>query len=83
VPLRDLSAESEYYAEPKLWNHPYTRMLYAEIGKTKEAYDLLLHAIALSGLDEPDSSIWYATRFWPWIISIAFLVAAGGIQMYN
>jgi tetratricopeptide (TPR) repeat protein/transglutaminase-like putative cysteine protease len=33
--------------------------LYAEIGKTKEAYDLLLHTILLSGLDEPDSPIWY------------------------
>jgi tetratricopeptide (TPR) repeat protein len=33
--------------------------LYAEVGKTKEAYELLLHTIAVSGLDEPDSAVWY------------------------
>ncbi|MGE5113881.1 MAG: DUF3857 domain-containing protein [Acidobacteriaceae bacterium] len=33
--------------------------LYAEIGKTKEARELLLHTIDLGGLDEPDSQVWY------------------------
>jgi len=33
--------------------------LYAEAGKTKEAYELLLHVISIGGLDEPDSAVWY------------------------
>jgi len=33
--------------------------LYAEVGKTKEAYELLLHTVSLGGLDEPDSAVWY------------------------
>lgn len=34
--------------------------LYAEVGRTKEAHELLLYAIAAGGLDEPDSPDWYA-----------------------
>ncbi len=33
--------------------------LYADAGKTKEARDLLLHTIAIGGLNEPDSQVWY------------------------
>ncbi len=33
--------------------------LYAEIGKTKEARELLLRAMDSGGLDEPNESIWY------------------------
>jgi transglutaminase-like putative cysteine protease/predicted Zn-dependent protease len=33
--------------------------LYAEVGKTKEAHELLMNAISLSGLDEPDPPVWY------------------------
>ena len=34
--------------------------LYAEIGKTKEAHDLLLRAMDELNLDEPDDDYWYA-----------------------
>ena len=34
--------------------------LYAEAGKPKEAYDVLIQAMDLSGADEPDSDFWYA-----------------------
>ena len=34
--------------------------LYAETGKTKEAYDLLVRAMDNSNLDEPDDDYWYA-----------------------
>jgi tetratricopeptide (TPR) repeat protein len=34
--------------------------LYAEVGKNKEAYDVLIHAMDLRNLDEPDSNFWYA-----------------------
>ena len=34
--------------------------IYAEMGKTKEAYDVLIHAMDLLDLDEPDSNYWYA-----------------------
>jgi len=33
--------------------------LYAEIGKTKEARELLLQAMDSGGLDEPNEAIWY------------------------
>jgi tetratricopeptide (TPR) repeat protein/transglutaminase-like putative cysteine protease len=34
--------------------------LYAEAGKTKEAYEVLIHAMDLRDLDEPDPNFWYA-----------------------
>ena len=34
--------------------------LYAEAGKTKEAYGVLIQAMDLENLDEPDSDFWYA-----------------------
>ncbi len=34
--------------------------VYAETGKTKEAHDLLLHAMDDLNLDEPDDDYWYA-----------------------
>jgi transglutaminase-like putative cysteine protease/Flp pilus assembly protein TadD len=34
--------------------------LYAEVGKTKEAHDVLLQAMDLRDLDEPDDSFYYA-----------------------
>lgn len=34
--------------------------LYAEAGKTKEAYGVLIRAMDLHNLDEPDSDFWYA-----------------------
>jgi tetratricopeptide (TPR) repeat protein len=34
--------------------------LYAEIGKTKEARDLLMHSMDELNLDEPDDDYWYA-----------------------
>jgi len=34
--------------------------VYAEAGKTKEAHDLLLHAMDDLNLDEPDDDYWYA-----------------------
>jgi hypothetical protein len=33
--------------------------LYAEIGKTKEARELLLRAMDSAGMDEPNEPIWY------------------------
>jgi tetratricopeptide (TPR) repeat protein/transglutaminase-like putative cysteine protease len=33
--------------------------LYAEVGRTAEARELLLKTIAAGGLDEPDSEVWY------------------------
>lgn len=34
--------------------------LYAEVGKTKEAREVLVQAMDLLNLDEPDSNYWYA-----------------------
>jgi tetratricopeptide (TPR) repeat protein/transglutaminase-like putative cysteine protease len=34
--------------------------LYAEVGKTKEAHDVLVQAMDLRDLDEPDPDFWYA-----------------------
>lgn len=34
--------------------------LYAEVGKTKEAYDVLIRAMDLRDMDEPDPDFWYA-----------------------
>jgi len=34
--------------------------LYAEIGKTKESREVLLQAMDLQGLDEPNADYWYA-----------------------
>jgi tetratricopeptide (TPR) repeat protein len=34
--------------------------LYAEVGKTKEAYEVLSHAMDLHNLVEPDADFWYA-----------------------
>ena len=34
--------------------------LYAEAGKTKEAYDVLIQAMDLQDLDEPNPDFWYA-----------------------
>ena len=33
--------------------------LYAEVGKTKEARELLLRAMDAAGMDQPDEAIWY------------------------
>jgi tetratricopeptide (TPR) repeat protein len=33
--------------------------LYAEVGKTKEARDLLVNALEVAHMDEPDESVWY------------------------
>ncbi len=34
--------------------------LYAESGKTKEAYDVLIHAMDIANLDEPNGDYWFA-----------------------
>lgn len=34
--------------------------VYAEVGKTKEAREALVHAMDLGNLDEPDDAFWYA-----------------------
>ncbi len=33
--------------------------IYAELGKTTEAREILLHAMDITGFDEPQSSDWY------------------------
>jgi hypothetical protein len=34
--------------------------IYAEVGKTKEAREVLVHAMDLGNLDEPNDAFWYA-----------------------
>ena len=34
--------------------------IYAEIGKTKEAREILIQAMEVENLEEPDSAFWYA-----------------------
>lgn len=47
--------------QPRAWPFLHTLgCVYAEIGRTKEARDILMNALTISGLGEPNGNFWYA-----------------------